>query len=211
MAKKKIKKKEKKKENYFQQETELAWKYIKESKDYFGIVSGIFILLFLIGFSFPYLAPPELLNPLLEQVKTWVEELMKETAGKGFIEMWAFIFFNNTSIALISLFSGFLLGVIPIFLLISNGLVIGLISSIVTKEVGLFSLWRLLPHGIFEIPAIILSFALGIKFAGFILKKNFKKEFKILLKDSIRAFIFIIVPLLVLAAIIEAFLIVYIG
>ncbi len=201
----------KKKENYFQQETELAWRYIKKSKNYITVVSGIFVLLFLIGFSFPYLAPPELLDPLLEQVKIWVEELMEETAGKGFVEMWAFIFFNNTSIALISLFSGFLLGVIPIFLLISNGLVIGLISSIVTKEVGLFSLWRLLPHGIFEIPAIILSFALGIKFAGFILKKNFKKEFKILLKDSIRAFIFIIVPLLVLAAIIEAFLIVYIG
>ena len=201
----------KKKENYFQQETELAWRYIKKSKNYITVVSGIFVLLFLIGFSFPYLAPPELLDPLLEQVKIWVEELMEETAGKGFVEMWAFIFFNNTSIALISLFSVFLLGVIPIFLLISNGLVIGLISSIVAKDVGLFSLWRLLPHGIFEIPAIILSFALGIKFAGFILKKNFKKEFKILLKDSIRAFIFIIVPLLVLAAIIEAALIIYVG
>ena len=86
---------------------------------------------------------------------------------------------------------------------------IGLISSLVTREAGFSSLWMLVPHGIFEIPAIIISFAIGIKFGAFIFCDDKLKEFKFRLNNSLRVFFFIILPLLVLAAIIEAGLIVF--
>ena len=62
---------------------------------------------------------------------------------------------------------------------------------------GIFILWRLLPHGIFEIPAILISTSLGIRLGTDF--KNFKKN----LKSAIRVFLLIIVPLLVIAGIIE--------
>lgn len=215
--KKKIKKRsvknviEKEKEFSFQEEVNSAWRYLKDSDNYVAVVVGVFVLFFMFGFIFPYIAPPELLNPILDQIRELIEQIIKETEGKGFVEMWAFIFWNNVSIAFFAAMFGFFFAIVPIFLLMSNGVMIGLISSLVTREVGLFSLWRLLPHGVFEIPAIIISFAIGIKFGAFIFNKNIGETFFERLKGTFRVFFLIIVPLLVLAAIIEAALIVYVG
>jgi len=215
MVKKKIKKRvrkfvAKRKQGFsFHNEVDKSWRYLKDSDNYVAVVAGIFILFFMFGFIFPYIAPPETLEPILEEVRKLIEDLIKQTEGLGFIGMWEFIFVNNATIAFIAIFFGFVLAIVPIFLLVSNGLVIGLISSIVTKQAGFFSLWMLVPHGIFEIPAIIISFAIGVKFGAFILATDKLKEFKFRFKNSMRVFFFIVLPLLIFAAIIESALIVF--
>ena len=73
---------------------------------------------------------------------------------------------------------------------------------------GYLILLRLLPHGIFEIPALILSLGLGLKLGFFIFTKNKKKYLKDNLINSLRVFVYIILPLLIIAAIIEASLMV---
>ena len=184
-----------------------AWNYIKESESYIAVVLGFFTLFFILGFVFPYIAPEEVLQPILDEIKKIIEELIKKTEGKGFFGLWWFIFSHNSSIGFISIITGFLFSIIPIFFLVSNGLSIGLISSLVTAEAGFFSLWRLLPHGIFEIPAVILSFSLGIKFGAFIFNKHLWKEFKVRLLNSLRSFFLIIIPLFLIASFIETLLI----
>ena len=68
-------------------------------------------------------------------------------------------------------------------------------------------MWRLLPHGIFELPAIILSIGIGLKLGVEIWKKDSWNVLKRNIIESLRFFIFIIMPLLVIAAIIEGLLI----
>jgi stage II sporulation protein M len=73
---------------------------------------------------------------------------------------------------------------------------------------GFTVVWRLFPHGIFELPAIIISLGLGFKLGVEIftkrqIAKNLREIFKIIF--------LIIVPLLFIAAIIEGSLIFLIG
>jgi len=194
-------------------EFNLSLKYLRESDNYIAITFGVFVFLFAFGMIFPYIVPPEILEIILETVREWVRDLLEKTEGKGFFGMWWFIFQNNVTIAFVSIFSGFLFALVPIFLILSNGFGIGVISSIVysSSGEGISVFIRLLPHGVFEIPAIIISFALGIKFGSFIFYKNQTETFKKFLINSLRVFIFVIVPLLILAAAIEAFLIIFVS
>src|SRR3989344_2332310 len=102
-------------------------------------------------------------------------------------------------------------GILPLLSIIANGYLVGFVSSMAVQEAGFNSLWRLFPHGIFELPAVFISFGLGIKFGTFIFKKNKKDAFKEYLINCLRVFIFVIIPLLIIAAIIESSLIIFLG
>jgi len=188
-----------------------AFRYIKESDNYIAIIIGIFSFLFMLGFIFPYIAPKEALDPILAIVQDWVKDILEKTEGLDFFGMWAFIFQNNLSVAFISLFSGFIFAILPIVLLFSNALFVGIISGLVVNISGISMFWKLLPHGIFELPAIFISIALGIRFGTFIFLKNPLEKFKYYFINSIRVFIFIIIPLLLIASFIEAGLIILLG
>lgn len=92
---------------------------------------------------------------------------------------------------------GILLGILPFLALVVNGYVLGFVANQAIAIDGIFVLWRLLPHGIFEIPAILISTALGIRLGTDL--KNIKKNFI----SSIRIFLLIVIPLLVIAGLIE--------
>jgi uncharacterized membrane protein SpoIIM required for sporulation len=57
------------------------------------------------------------------------------------------------------------------------------------------------------LPAIFVSFGLGIKFGTFIFYKEKMKHFGEFFINSLRVFIFVVLPLLIIAAIIEGSLI----
>ena len=87
---------------------------------------------------------------------------------------------------------------------------LGFVAKKTVAFEGFSILFRLIPHGIFEIPALIISLALGLKLGMFLFiykEKNKGKEFLTWLKSSIKVFIFVIIPLLVIAGIIEGILI----
>lgn len=77
-----------------------------------------------------------------------------------------FIFVNNTIKAIAVMYLGLLLGFIPVFFLIVNGMVIGfLLATVYEQGEPLIPLIvnGLLPHGILEIPAILLACAYGLR------------------------------------------------
>jgi len=106
---------------------------------------------------------------------------------------------------------GFFLGIFPAIVSIANGYVLGFVSARVVGEEGVLTLWKLFPHGVFELPAIFISLGMGIKFASFIGYKKKYEKFKEFFWNSFRVFVFVIIPLLVVAAIIEGSLIYFAG
>ncbi|MFF2484106.1 stage II sporulation protein M [Paenibacillus sp. NPDC058071] len=79
-----------------------------------------------------------------------------------------FIFFNNAIKSVFVIYIGALFGVIPLFFLLVNGMVIGFLLKHVAETGGAGEVWTvivgLVPHGIIEIPAIIVACAYGLKF-----------------------------------------------
>jgi stage II sporulation protein M len=182
-----------------------SWKFIKESRKFIFIIIGIFLFFTLVGFFIP--AP----SSISEWILKYIENVMDETAGFSAVQLISFIFFNNLKSSFAGMILGILLGIFPIFVAVFNGYILGFVMSESVKANGILILWRLLPHGIFELPAVFISLGLGLKIGTNLVfnrkKGGLRKDFH----DSLKVFLFVIIPLLILAAIIEGMLIAFAG
>ena len=187
------------------EEYKKSWKYLKESKNFIYAIIAIFLVFVLIGFFIP--AP----DSLAEQILRFIEELLEKTQGMSHGNLITFIFFNNLQSSFYGMIFGVLFGIFPIIAVIANGYLLGFVTSISVENTGFLILWRLLPHGIFELPAIFISLGLGVKFGTFILQKRKLESFKEYFWNSLRTFFLIVIPLLIIAGIIEGSLIFLLG
>lgn len=172
-------------------------KYLFESRKYIYFSVLLFFLSSLISFMLP--ASFSFLDELIREIFLSIE-------GMGGIELTFFIMQNNIQSAFFGLVLGIFLGIPSIINLLLNGLVIGYVMSLAVGAQGFLVFWRLIPHGIFELPAIFISLALGIKLGTTLFSKH-PGEFKRRLYNSLNVFLVIVLPLLFVAAIIEGVLI----
>lgn len=116
------------------------------------------------------------------------------------------IFSNNFKVCLTNIILGILsLGLYNIFSLFTNGILLGLTFSVAIDKYSLYlAIIRIVPHGIFEIPSIIISNAFGFLVLILIYKKLNKQEYNIkaIINNCIKLII-IIIFLLIISAIIE--------
>ena len=120
------------------------------------------------------------------------------------------IFVQNTKVAAMLIFLGFIFAALPILVVFFNGFTIGIVSEVVIREEGfLYLLIGLLPHGIIELPLIFISAGLGFKMGVGTLQVIFqRKSVSSFLFDFLAAtllFLIVIVPLLFVAAVIESY------
>ena len=118
------------------------------------------------------------------------------------------IFANNAVKSLAAMLGGFFFGIFPVLFIASNGYIIGLVVSLKESEMGLLKvLLAIIPHGVLEIPAVLIASSygvwLGLKFYRAMLGKG---EFKPYLKKALIVYFKIVVPLLFIAAFIETFI-----
>lgn len=182
-----------------------SFDYIKKSKNFIFAILLIFLIFALIGFIVP--ASESITQKLLG----FIHELLEKTKGMNFFELSWFIFFNNLKVSLLGMLFGILFGIFPILAGIVNGYMIGFVASTVCGQEGFLSLWKIFPHGIFELPAIFISLGLGLKMGMFILKKKKVGYLQHNLHESSRIFFLIVLPLIILAALIESALIFLLG
>lgn len=142
--------------------------FVAESKIYFFVAIVLFLITIIIGFVFPVF--------FVDYIIKVIEQLALQTEKMNFIQLFIFIFSNNLKTAFIGVFSGILVGIIPLVILLFNGYVLGFVGNKVVASSGFLVLWRLLPHGVFEIPALILSLGLGLRLGMFLLSAKEKKK-----------------------------------
>jgi len=175
--------------------------HIKNCKKFILTIIILFFFGFLVGLI---ISPPqEIIVKIIEMLK----EILGQIEGKNTFEIIQFILFNNAKVSIIGLITGIFLGIIPIILALTNGYLLGFVALISMQSEGISSLWKILPHGIFELPAIFISLGLGLELGTLIFQKDTAKKLKEKLKKSLITFVLIVVPLLVIAAIIEGILI----
>ena len=194
-------KKKTRRKSFFTENYRESLNYIRDSRNFIYSVIIIFLFFSLIGFFIP--APPLLEEKILE----FIEELLRKTEGMSQGELIRFIFLNNIQSSFTGMPFGIILGVFPLIATLTNGYVLGFVAAKSAENGGIFVLWRILPHGIFELPALFISLGLGVKLGTFIFKKNKFETLTTYMIKSIKVFFFIIIPLLIIAAIIEGSLI----
>jgi len=181
-----------------------SFSYLKESRKHIFLAAALFFISAIFAFIFPgnFVFFDELLKNIVAKIK-----------GKGFFELIWFIFQNNASSAFFAIILGIFLGVFPIINALTNGAVLGYVFALSSTETGFRSLFYILPHGIFELPAIFIALGVGMRLGFFIFAQPGKRasEFKIRFTKSIKTFFSIVLPLLIIAAIIEGSFILFNG
>ena len=180
---------------------------ISKELRYIKISVAIFFLFSTLSF-FAYSDDPEYFNILIKEFAAKFEFARDFNALQTFL----MIFFNNSLIAYFIILLGFFFSLVPIFVLVSNASILGIVLAVAVNQIGWGpSLLALLPHGIIELPALFLASAYGIflgnKFTKFIFRKE---KFMPSFVHANKVYLKVILPLFFLAAIIETILIVFI-
>jgi|Deesub1362A_J573_1020465.scaffolds.fasta_scaffold00331_26 stage II sporulation protein M len=117
------------------------------------------------------------------------------------------IFLNNSFVSLISMFSSILppFFLSPPFLLSINGYVVGVVIH--STPSPFFALITILPHGVLEVPMVIFAVSMGTKIGVEVVKFIFRRKSEVRknIYLSMRTFVFLLLPLLLIAAFIEVF------
>jgi len=131
--------------------------YLKSSK---GFIYGIVIIFFVFALIGYFIPVPE---SVTEQLLNFIMEILAKTEGMSQFELIGFIFLNNVQSSFYGLVFGVLVGIFPLIATILNGYFLGFVAFMSVQADGISILWRLLPHGIFEFPAVFISLGLGLK------------------------------------------------
>lgn len=161
-----------------------------------GMVAGLMIVL-----RFPQLT---------DQFGENIANFVKIFHGLPRFQLAAAIFFNNATKTLLAIVLGALFGVVPGIFLLANGLALGVVFTLATYTKGFWlTLLGILPHGIIELPAVFLGTSIGLLLGSHAVKwvrRHPDAALIVELKRGLRFFCSIIAPLLLVAAVVEAYI-----
>jgi len=170
--------------------------------------SFIAIFLFGIGLALGLATPTSIANLLSEDIAA-LEELSRILAPFSVLTL-ILIFIKNASALVLSFVLSPILCLVPILSLTVNGWLLAFVSSMVIQEQSLgFVLAALLPHGIFELPALIIGQAAALSFGTMAILALLKKGKRNLLLPSLKQnlrYLLVALALLLPAAIIETYI-----
>lgn len=136
----------------------------------------------------------------------------KEVAGQitvnDPVDMCAKLFVNNLEACILLFLGGASFGILTLFIMSLNGIVIGAVTEIISHgHSAIFIAAALVPHGIFEIPAFLISGALGFLIAQSLMYEWYgSADTAADAGKYARIFLGIVLPLVAMAALVEAFI-----
>lgn len=182
----------------------LFWASLKENKKIIYFAGIIFVISVIFGYYYS-----DIINNLAKEMLAQIEGIAEEIeAHNSVIYMIYLIFKKNVIAATAMILLGSFFAITPVIFLFINGALIGYLLKLIIVQYGqgiTFFLVGILPHGILELPAIIIAAAYGMKLGYAVFQALIGKTviFKNLIKQLPIVILGIIVILFV-AAIIES-------
>lgn len=171
--------------------------------------AAAFFILILLGY-FSCFFFPVLLDKVMALINTFFTGL-DLTNNQGGLSALA-LFSNNLRACAVAILYGFLPFVYLSSLALGmNAVLLGVLAAYYTANGHslLIYLAAVLPHGIFELPALVLSFSLGLFLCGQMTLQVKKAESTMpliaCLENAARLYLLIIVPLLAVSSLVEAY------
>ncbi|YAF98365.1 MAG: stage II sporulation protein M [Nodularia sp. CChRGM 3473] len=185
---------------------------VQQTFPYIATATALFLLGVVVAWWYAWqdptfmslIVPEGLISQVRDEGKLWMGSIIgiEPLASSG-------IMINNLAVSFGAVAGGMTAGAYTTFLMIFNGLLIGAISTLVGQNNLAYPFWAFVfPHGSLELPAIF--FAGG---AGFLLARAILFPGKFRRGDALKFYgsqsvqlVFGIVPMLIIAGIIEGFL-----
>ena len=184
---------------------------VQQTWVYIAISTGLFLLGGLIGWWFAWrdpsfvslIVPESMIRMVRDDRKLWMGSILGTEPVAS-----SQIMINNLAVSFRAIAGGMTLGILTVFLLFFNGLMIGTIGTLVGQNNLAFPFWAFVfPHGALELPAIFLAGGAGLLIArGILLPGKFRRA------DAVKFYglqaaqlVYGIVPMLVIAGAIEGF------
>ena len=169
-------------------------------KPYLYFVCSLFLVSSFVGYLAPYQYQQEIAKKLL----TYFSPLQSSNQFQVFIT----IFLKNYISTLLTLLLGLFFCICPIIFLIINGYTVGNLISFASSKIGIYNIGlAIIPHGIFEVPAVLIASSYGLwwgvkNYRKFRYKESFRDDFSL----PIKKYINIVIPLLFFGALVETFI-----
>ena len=187
----------------FPQVVRSSWKYI-------AIATAVFLLLALIAWWYGWRDPvfititvPDRIIDLVEEGELWMGSIVGvEPLASSSITI------NNLSVCFAAIAGGITAGIYTLFIMANNGLHIGAIATVVGKNNLAYPFWAFVfPHGALELPAIFLAGGAGLLIGKATIFPGNYQRIEALKLNGIKAaqLLFGIIPMLIIAGIIEGF------
>ena len=122
--------------------------------------------------------------------------------------LFLLIFLNNGIKALAIIFLGVLLGIPPLLFIGLNGFIVGSVGSALESALGWkYVMASVVPHGVIEVPMLLLATALGLTLGMESFKWLTRREsqVKLQLSECLKVYLKWILPGIAIAAVIETF------
>jgi stage II sporulation protein M len=171
----------------------------------------VFVFAAFNGYFFAQNSPLET-KLVLENLQEVLGPIVEMTPFGQFL----FVVLNNSLTVFLVIVLGIIFGLFPFLVLFSNGTILGIIAFFSKTELSWSTFFvGTLPHGIIEIPVVILACAIGLKLGKTLLDRVFKNrapqklgeaDIKTELNTALVFFIKVLFPLLLLAAAVEIFI-----
>ena len=165
------------------------------------IASIVFILFIFLGTRLP----SDISSALMSQL----EQSLSPLASMGSLSLITVIFINNTLKCLIIIISGILLGLPSLAFICINAVTVGMLTAYLGASTSLgVIIAALAPHGIIEIPLLVVSTAMGLAIGCETLKflTKQKSTVKAHYIYSLKIYLKWMLALFLLAALIEVWL-----
>jgi stage II sporulation protein M len=182
--------------------------FYKDNQDWVWLVLQWFLLAMVLG-GITFFVRPSLITDILN---IYQDKFGDDPARD--LHLAQEIFIRNSTVCLIALLGGVLLGISSFIIVFFNGFIIGFVMLTIVALPGnplrniLYLILGLVPHGIFELPAFFIASTIGLRLGTeWIGKFSQGKRWEIF-KQNIRRTIKVVpvlVILLAVAAIIEVF------
>ena len=146
----------------YQQTAKISKRYLLQTSHLWYLLLGttLFVFSLIIGLN----SSPDLSGGTLEDLVQTLKPIIEFLGAFGPLALILFIFLNNAIKALFAMVLGILLGLPTLFFIGSNGFIIGITVAALKYQVGYGIIAAsLVPHGIIEIPVLLLTSALGLK------------------------------------------------
>ena len=146
---------------------------------------------------------------LSDQFEQTITTFVSAFSGMTRLKLAAAIFLNNAAKTLFAIVLGTILGIVPAIFLFANGIALAIAWSLSSRSRGAWlSLLSMLPHGVIELPAVFLGTSIGLMIGARALQRLTGKSETTIgaeLLQGLRYFCSVLLPLLILAAFVEAF------
>ena len=174
-------------------------------------VGCIFILMTTL-FMVTYYQNAELAKELLEPYFESLEGFNTDEGTISFVDLWL----NNLFACVKTIAMGVVpLVYLPLLSLLANATVTGTVLGLTAAETQISLtdtiLYMILPHGIFEMPALFLSFGMGFYVCKWMTRRFFRRNlddtrrFVDVMNGIAKGYVLAVIPLVTIAAIIECF------